>query len=407
MQLEKGRGGLLDGPDVRAGAEGLRQHRLRLGPVPAATPDLIPVLEGSGLLGRGGASFPVGAKWRAVASRSAGPAVVIANGAEGEALSRKDQALMAYRPHLVLDGAFLAADAVGADRVFLYLGEAHQAATAAMTRALAERPDGEHRRASIVLAPGRYVAGEETAAVNFLNTGHAVPRATPPRPYERGVDGRPTLVQNVESLAHAALIARRGDHWFRSQGRGRGAGTLLVTVGGAVAAPGVREVPAGTTIAEAVGLCGGAPGPVRAFLVGGYFGTWMETSRAWLLPLEAETLKTQGAALGCGVIWALDANASPVDATAQILGHLAAESAAQCGPCFFGLRSLADACGRIAARRSDGYDLERLRRWTAQVRGRGACRHPDGAVAFLQSALSVFEHEFQALASGHIEGAAA
>src|SRR6266851_1667398 len=157
---------LFDGPDPRSGAESLAAHERRLGSLPPARPELIDTIERSGLLGRGGASFPVGVKWRSVASRARGLAVVIANGAEGEPLSRKDQALMWSRPHLVLDGALLAAGAVGAARVVLYVGEEHRAAAASLAHALVERQPAQQRSISMVAAPARYVAGEESAAVH-------------------------------------------------------------------------------------------------------------------------------------------------------------------------------------------------------------------------------------------------
>jgi NADH:ubiquinone oxidoreductase subunit F (NADH-binding) len=359
---------------------------------------LIDTLERSGLVGRGGASFPVGTKWRTVASRSRGAAVVIANGAEGEPLSRKDQTLMALRPHLVIDGALLAAEAVGAARVLLYVGEAHQTAMAAMARALAERPAADTARASLVSAPPSYVAGEETAAVHFVNSGVATPTAIPPRPFERGVDGRPTLIQNVESLAHAALIARNGDAWFRSLGRHGAAGTVLLTVSGAVATPGVIEVASGSSVDEVLAQAGGVRGTPRAVLLGGYFGGWINARQAGTMALDPQGLRAAGGSLGCGVVSVLDEAADPLDVSARIMQHLANESAAQCGPCFFGLRSLSAATTRLAARRPERGDLPQLHRWATMVRGRGACRHPDGAVAFLQSALSVFESEFEAAA---------
>src|SRR5207237_7072427 len=187
------------------GPESLATHHQRLGPLPVLAPaQLIAELEGSGLLGRGGAGFPVGRKWRSVAQRSSGGAVVLANGAEGEPLSHKDRSLMAARPHLVIDGALLAARAVGANDIIFYVGTEHQTAEAALRQALAERPGDVLGRARIVAAPPGYVAGEESAAVHYVNARDARPTTTPPRPFERGVGGRPTLVQNVESLALAA-----------------------------------------------------------------------------------------------------------------------------------------------------------------------------------------------------------
>jgi NADH:ubiquinone oxidoreductase subunit F (NADH-binding) len=322
--------------------------------------------------------------------------VVIANGAEGEPLSRKDQWLMACRPHLVIDGAMLAAESVGARRVVFYLGEEHGAARGAMARALAERPPAEQELAVVLAAPGTYVAGEESAAVHFVNWGVAVPTAVPPRRFQHGVEGRPTLVQNVETLAHVALIARYGDGWFQSLGRGGVPGTLLITLSGAVHSPGVVEVPGGVTLGEAMSLAGGARPRARAVLLGGYFGGWIDPVAAQNLRLDAPALRATGASLGCGVVSVLDVSASPLAQTAAVMRHLAAESAAQCGPCFFGLRSLAGTVSRLAEGRGECGDMGRLQRWATMVRGRGACRHPDGAAGFLDSALRVFEPEFAA-----------
>jgi NADH:ubiquinone oxidoreductase subunit F (NADH-binding) len=389
---------LFAGPPPSAGAESFADHVRRLGARPAGDRALIDTLDRSGLVGRGGASFPVGIKWKSVQSRSRGAAVVIANGAEGEPLSRKDQTLMALRPHLVIDGALLAAQAVRANRILLYVGEAHRAAVAAMGRAVDERPPAEARRLALLPAPASYVAGEATAAVHFVNTGIATPTATPPRPSESGVDGRPTLVQNVESLAHAALIARFGDGWFHSLGRHKAVGTILLTVSGAVVRPGVIEVASGCTVDEVLALAGGVRGTARAVLLGGYFGGWISARQAGTMVLDPKALPAAGGSLGCGIVSVLDEVTDPLEVSARIMQHLANESAAQCGPCFFGLRSLSAATTRIAGRRPDHGDLAQLHRWAAMVKGRGACRHPDGAVAFLQSALNVFEAEFAAAA---------
>ena len=381
---------LLSGPDPRAGMEPAADHLARLGPVAAPGPWLIDVLERSDLRGRGGAAFPVGTKWRSVASRGGARPVVLVNGAEGEPLSRKDRVLMESRPHLVLDGAALAAGSVGADQVVLYVGSDLRTAGDALRRALAERPEAERRRTRIVEPPAQYVAGEETAAVHFVDGGPALPTSTPPRPYERGVGGRPTLVQNVESLAHAAMIARRGEAWFRDLGRGGAAGTVLLTVSGAVARPGVVEVAHGTPIGEAVAAAGGLTTTASAVLLGGYFGGWVAAGEAWGLPLDAAALRAGGHSIGCGVVAVLPEQRCGVVETARIMSHLSAESARQCGPCVFGLRAIAAAVDRIATGTAEPDDLERIRRWSGEIRGRGACRHPDGAAGFLLSALRVF-----------------
>ena len=375
---------LLDGPDPTLGPERLREHISRLGPPPKGGPELIEVLVRTGLTGRGGASFPAGLKWRAVRASSHGSAVVIVNGAEGEPHSKKDRLLMTSRPHLILDGALLAAASVHAKQIVLYIGEAHHAAHRSMSEAVAERTEHERRLMRIVAAPARYVAGDSSASVHLVDAGVAMPTTTPPPPRERGAGGAATLVQNVETLAHAALIARTGV----------ATGTLLITVAGSVRAPGVLEVNAGTPLGEAVQLAGGTSHPARAVLLGGYFGQWVESEAAWSLPIDPHSLRERGLSLGCGVIGVLPTSHCPVCEVAGIMRFLASESSAQCGPCFFGLRALADACTRIAERGTDPGDLQRLQRWSAEVQGRGACRHPDGAVMFLRSAMKTFENDF-------------
>ena len=350
-------------------------------PLPRVGRELIDAIERAPLVGRGGASFPAATKWRAVAERSHGNAVIVVNGAEGEPQSKKDRALMAARPHLILDGAFLAARALRANRIVLYIGERHDVARNAMFRALRQRTEPERSRVGFAAAPARYVAGAEAAAIHFINEGVATPTNVPPYPFERGVGGAPTLVQNVETLAHVALVAR-----------GASANTTLITLAGAASRPGVIEVPFGMTLGDAVAAAGGTSAWPRAVLLGGYFGSWIKPEDAWPMPLDHRSR------LGCGVVGILPMARCPVCEVAAIMRYLASESSAQCGPCFFGLRALADACTRIVEGGSDRNEVQRLQRWASDVRGRGACRHPDGAVMFLSSALTVFAKEF----AGHV-----
>src|SRR5438552_16117869 len=197
-------------------------------PLPRVGSEIIDAIERSGLVGRGGAGCPVATKWRAVAQRSHGQAVIVVNGAEGEPQSKKDRLLMTARPHLILDGAFLAARVLRAGRIVLYVGERHDAARNAMLRALAQRAEPERRMVTVSAAPSRYVAGAETAAIHLINEGVATPTTAPPYPFERGVGGAPTLVQNVETLANVALTARTGEP----------PNTVLVTPPRRVKAPG-------------------------------------------------------------------------------------------------------------------------------------------------------------------------
>lgn len=356
---------------------------------------LIDLVERSGLRGRGGAGFPTARKMRAVAAGRGRP-IVVANGAEGEPASIKDVSLLGAAPHLVLDGAVVAAAAVGATEALVAVRRGAGFAQRAMEEAIVERAEAGIDPIPIRVfdLPDRYVAGEETALVRWLNGGPAKPAFTPPRPFQRGVRGRPTLVQNVETLAHLALIARFGDGWFRQVGLRDDPGSTLVTVSGAVERPGVYEVALGSRLSAVVAAAGSATEPAKAFLVGGFFGGWLSVDDS------ERALLTHGAAggfprLGCGVVAVLPESACPVKETVRILTYLASETADQCGPCVFGLPALAEAAAELdsgGGRRT----RERLLRWSGQVEGRGACRHPDTAVGLVRSLLEVFRSEVAA-----------
>jgi NADH:ubiquinone oxidoreductase subunit F (NADH-binding) len=381
----------------RRGGLSLRSRR-------GADTGLIDLTEASGLQGRGGGAFPAGRKMRAVAGGRRTPVVVV-NGAEGEPVSSKDEVLLAYDPHLVLDGAAVAAAAVGARDAFVVVGDGSGLAFAAAQNAIEERGQRRIDKVSfrLVRAPDRFVAGEETALVNLLNGGPATPTFTPPRPYERGVRGVPTLVQNVETLAHLALIARYGSDWFRAVGTRDEPGSALVTLGGTVRRPGVYEIPLGLPFAELLDWAGGALAPVSAYLVGGYFGTWIDADRAGSLRLLDADLRTVGASLGARAIFVLPETACGIVETARVARYLADESARQCGPCVRGLDAIARALAQIA--RADGRPGDaHLERWLDDVTGRGACRHPDGAARLVESALRVFARERDLHARGACTG---
>jgi NADH:ubiquinone oxidoreductase subunit F (NADH-binding) len=363
-------------------------------PLPGSRPreDLLTAVERSGLRGRGGAGFPTARKLRAVSAARRG-AVVVVNGAEGEPASGKDKLLLGAAPHLVLDGALLAAAAVGAGEVVVCVDHTATAARAAVVRAVEERRRAEPGPpVRVVTVAARYVAGEETALVHWLNGGPAIPTRTRPRVFERGVGGRATLVDNVETLAHLAQILRFGPDWFRQLGTEDEPGSALVTLSGAVARPGVYEIPIGARLADVVGAAG-APAGSAAVLVGGYFGAWLDAGGAGQARLSAAELAPLGASLGCGALVVLPEGACGLRETARVLAWLAGQTAGQCGPCVQGLAAIATATAELHAGRGGAAGLDRLRRWAGQVEGRGACRMPDGAVRFLRSALHVFAGE--------------
>ncbi len=428
---------LLAGIPAR-GALTLADHLALHGPLPSllgsppsrgrrGSSALLDLVEASGLRGRGGAGFPLATKLRAVAGASRPPfggrPVVVVNGAEGEPASAKDRTLLRCLPHLVLDGALLAAAAVGAHEVLLGVCESAPAALDACALALAER--GAPRRGEpsvqLVAVPSRYVAGQESALVSFLGGGSPLPTFTPPRPPARGVRGRPTLVSNVETLAHLALLTRHGSDWFRELGTPAQPGSALVTLSGPVAFPGVYELEYGSPLLALLDAAGGATAPLRAVLLGGYAGTWLDASLLRGVALSDEHLAPHGATLGAGVVVLLSADACPVAELARLVRWLASESARQCGPCVFGLDALAsvfeqlvldDASGGPASQRRgvrgrrgasggaatlDGRGAtQRLASLAALVNGRGACSHPDGAARLVASALDVFADELAA-----------
>ena len=380
---------------------GLQEHLDAYGPPPRRGASrrggpLINSVEASGLRGRGGAAFPTGRKMRTVAQNRGRPIVVV-NGSEGEALSAKDRLLVTSVPHLVLDGAALAAEAVGADEVIVAVDRGGRRALASVNQAIESRRAARLDAALLrsIALPARYVAGEETALVNFANGGLAKPTFTPPRPFERGVNGRPTLIVNVETVAHVALIARYGPDWFRQLGTADEPGSMLLTIGGAVAHSIVCEVALGTTIGAAIEAAGGPTEDLSAVLVGGYYGSWLPADDARDLPLLNATLKARGAALGTGVVYAFPAGRCGLVAAARITAYLAGETAGQCGPCVYGLRAIADAMSSIAAGRNVKANVDRLHELFAEVRGRGACNYPDGVIRFVDTALHTFDHELR------------
>jgi NADH:ubiquinone oxidoreductase subunit F (NADH-binding) len=433
--------------------ETLDQHLAAHSRQPVLTgPELIGLLADAGLTGRGGAGFPAWRKLAAVAD-SGRATVVIANGAEGEPASGKDRMLLASRPHLVLDGLQLVARATGARRAYVYLPAG---AAAALGAALAER-----RRAGldavpveVRTAPDAFVAGEDSAVVAAVSGRAAVPADKRIRITDAGA-----LVQNVETLAHIALIGRHGAAWFRSAGTADEPGTFLATVSGAVAAPGVVEAGYGVRLGDLIDAAGGATDLLQAVLVGGYHGGWVPAHPD--LPVARASMAPYDAAPGAGVVIALPANACGLAETARIVGYLARQVAGQCGPCINGLPRLADTLAALAfsvpygpsvlsgpsgpsgpsvpygasgpsgpsvlsgpselsgpfERHGIGSLAQRLRpgrvaqgsrpglpaevaRLAALMTGRGACRHPDGTARLIRSALRAFDDDVAAHLAG-------
>jgi len=384
----------------------LAGHIATLGPAPLPSDasrgwrqGFIAAVEASGLSGRGGAGFPAAVKLALAQSGGPGGSVVV-NGMEGEPASDKDKLLLIRSPHLVLDGAQLLAAATEARRVTLCVPEGRRRVVAALRRAIEERMAAGCAPVPEVIAhpPDRFVAGEESALARWVDSGRSLPFFRPDKGVALQIGRRGALVHNAETLAHLAMIASTGPEAFRARGLPEDPGTSLVTVSGAVELPGVVEIERGTPLIDIVrrALPTGQP---QALLVGGYGGAWVGP-QDFATPYASFSLRAIGATAGVGVAVVLGQNACGLAESARIAHFLAGQSAGQCGPCVYGLPAIADDLTRLARGQADPGLLARLHRRLGEVDGRGACRHPDGAVNLVRSALHVFSADLAA----HLDG---
>jgi len=312
----------------------------------------------------------------------------VANGEEGEPASIKDRWLLRHRPHLILDGLRLAAAMVGANRTYVYVSDPESARS--VDAALAELGPRAFDGLAVevhTVEPG-YVAGEETAAVRALNGGPVKPTDKPPRPFQEGVGGLPTLVSNVETLASLPYLQRHGSAEFRSLGTSQSPGSFLVTVTGAGRAPGLYEIPHGLPFLELLALHGVSSDQVRGVLMGGYFAGLLDRS-VLDATLDHETLRGLGSGLGNGAL-AVITDECPLAVAASVLAYFDRENAGQCGSCFNGTAAMAAAAGALRDGAATEEDLARLRRWSVVLRGRGACATLDAATNIAASLLAKF-----------------
>jgi len=369
----------------------------------AGVDELLTEVESSGLLGRGGAAFPLAVKLRAVRDNGrlvagAGGITVVANGEEGEPASIKDRWLLRHRPHMVLDGLRLAAAIVEAKLAYVYVSDPESARS--VEAALSELDADTLGGVTIdvwTVQPG-YVAGEETAAVRSLNGGPAKPTDKPPRPFEEGVGGLPTLVSNVETLANLPYLQRHGSAAFRAQGTSLSPGTFLVTITGAGRPAVLYEIPHGLPFTELLALHGVSPSDVRGALMSGYFAGFLD-QRVLQSSLDHETMRGLGSGLGCGAISVITDDC-PVAVAASVLAYFDRENAGQCGSCFNGTAAMAAVAGALRDGAATTEDLDRLRRWSVVLRGRGACATLDAATNVAASLLDQFPDEV----AHHLDG---
>ena len=373
----------------------LAAHREVFGLAPQlSAAELIAMCEQVDLRGRGGAAFPVARKLRSALARKRRPVIVV-NGTEGEPGSAKDTTLLARSPYLVLDGAMLAARALGTREVIVAVaaGGPHGQSVADAVAA-----DRAFRSVRVVSVPERFVSGESSALVNAINGRAALPSGGAARASDAGVRGLPTLLSNAETFAQLAVLAMLGPDGYASVGAPAEPGTVLLTVGGSVAHPAVVETPTDVPLGHILDICGA--GPASGVLVGGYHGRWLPAAAAYDLPVSRAALAAGGGTLGAGIVLVLGADTCPLAEVSRVAGYLAMQSSGQCGPCKQGLPAVASSLAALAAGSGGMDDLESVRRAAAGVRGRGACHHPDGTANFVSSALDVFtaditEHLFR------------
>ncbi len=384
------------GPMLLAGTEdepGIGAHRRRVGPLPRVDlAALLDVVETASVRGRGGAGFPFARKLATVAGArgrlGARRPVVVVNAAEGEPASAKDEALVRLAPHLVLDGAELAARALGAREVHVITSQDRSAAGRAVDAALAERT-GRGLRWTRHTAEGRFVAGQARAVLELMAGRPGLPVTSWAPEALDGHRGRPTLLSNAESWAHLAALVLHGPA-YTALGTPDEPGTTLLTLSTPPDAAGrmgrVRVVEAehGATATSVLGPAA----LVSPLLVGGFHGGWVHPRDVPGLTVSAAHLRSLGLSIGAGAWLSLSDGSCPVTETARYTAFLAAESAGRCGPCRNGLPALADEVNGLA----DGADTRRrLEQLTGLVTGRGACAHPDGTARLVTSLLTRLE----------------
>ena len=345
---------------------------------------LIDQLGAVGLTGRGGGHFPAAAKWRSVVAAGPGGMVVV-NGAEGEPGSAKDAVLWQTRPHLVLDGVVSAMEAIGAREGIVWLHQGADSSIRSVRSAIAERTANgyDHVNVRVVLAPDRYLSGEATSIIRTLEGGPTLPRfvANPAQPWSDG--GRPILVNNTETMARAALVSLRGAQAYVP--------TSLLTI----ISRGHRsvvEVDPDQTFGGVIASHWSdyVDGEPQAVLLGGYGGAWVPWTGLRQVKVDPQILKGLGISIGAGLVGPLPTSACGIEEATRLVNYLAGQSARQCGPCVFGLASVAELCDDLTAGALTANGRTRLIRFMDEIAGRGACRHPDGAIRMVTSALQVF-----------------
>ena len=371
--------------------------------------DVIARIKQAGLRGRGGAGFPTGVKWEKVFNHRIPERYFVCNAGEHEPGTFKDRYLLKTNPHLLLEGALIAAHTVKAKAAFIYVNSEYveeisnlrKAAEQARAHGLMGRnvlDTGMDLDIEFVEGQGSYVAGEETAMLESMQGRPAMPRQKPPfYPTDFGLYGKPTLVNNVETLCNIPSLLRHGAAWFKQVGTEKSPGTMLFSLSGAVNRPGVFELPMGSPIRTLVYECGGGipeGRSLKAVFPGGPSFS-MLTADQLDTPMDFETLKKAGSGLGSAGVIVVD-NQTCMVATALKYGNFfKVESCGQCPPCRMGTINLAAVLQKIEDGEGTDKDLATLLQLSGFVKGRGYCTVVTGAAVLVESSLRLFRQEFE------------
>jgi NADH:ubiquinone oxidoreductase subunit F (NADH-binding)/NADH:ubiquinone oxidoreductase subunit E len=309
---------------------------------PPSNEQLLEQLKASGLVGYGGAGFPTALKWEAVA-RAPAPRCVVVNADEGEPGTIKDRYVMELRPHLLLEATLIAMGFAEATEAFVYLREEYATARERLLRAVEEFAAAgllDGRTIELVVGAGAYICGEETAMLESMEGRRGMPRLRPPFPAEVGYLGRPTLINNVETLAHIPAILRVGGEAWAAAGRNGAKGVRLWSLSGAVHAPGCYEAPNGIPLRELIDdYAGGATEEISAIVPGGAASGILPPA-ALDVPLTREALRDWGAGVGSAGVQVFPASYPPLRLLAETMRFFAEESCQKCTPCRIGNRAL-------------------------------------------------------------------
>jgi len=412
--------GILFPQGVVGAREGLKEYLARGGyqaltkAVKSTPEEVIKIVSEAGLRGRGGAGFPTGKKWAFTRECSEQPHYLVLNGGEDEPGSKKDRMLMEFLPHLVIEGIILSAYAIGASEAYLYINANYAEATKSMTDALTEAKNagywGQNVLGSkfnldikLVPAPHNYVAGEDTAAIEVIEGKKAWPRQKPPFPVTVGLFGKPTAVNNVETLANVAPIILHDANWYRKFGTPDSPGTMIFSLNDDVNRPGIYELPFGTPLRYLIEECGGGikgGKKIKAIMPAAPSSAFLPLDKIDT-PLDHNSMRDAGSGLGCGVVRLIGEGTCIVEEVLKISEFFTVESCGQCPACRMETNTLTALLKKVQQGQGGAPILEQFSKVLAFNKGKGFCNLIAMPGPPIESALKLFPADFEAhLATG-------